>query len=155
METVRITQVHERDCRQIVEFHTLTYKLERELYSPDALIPSAPQSLEETKKEIREKIFLKATVEDKIVGTIRAYEFHAICYIGKIIVHPVFQNQVLYSRLVSAVELMFNHISRFELITEDRNIKGICSFERMGYTVLKEKKINKYLNTIYLEKICT
>ena len=53
------------------------------------------QTIEDIKSEYAYKTFLKAVDSGKIIGSVRANLQDGTCYIGKLIVHPDFQNREL------------------------------------------------------------
>jgi ribosomal protein S18 acetylase RimI-like enzyme len=74
------------------------------------------------------------------------------CYLGRLIVHPDFQNQGIGTRLMNKIEEMFGDVKRFELFTRHRSEKNLYLYQKLGYKVFKTVKANDRLNIIYLEK---
>ena len=73
-------------------------------------IPPLKQTLEEIRIQFQNHVFLKAVSEGRIVDSVRAYECDGTAYIGKLIVHPDYQNKGLGKMLMSAVEERFHSV---------------------------------------------
>ena len=88
---VHIGTASESDLEEILTLQKLAYISEAEIYN-DFSIPPLQQTLEEIRKEYNEKTFFKAVASGRIVGSVRANVADGICCIGKLIVHPDYQN---------------------------------------------------------------
>ena len=64
--------------------------------------------------EFRVCVVLKAVMDGKIIGSVRAYENSGDVYIGKLMVQPGYQNKGIGKRLLQAIENEFEG-KRFEL----------------------------------------
>jgi hypothetical protein len=74
------------DAEEILLLQKLAYKSETELYD-DLNIPSMTQTLQSMQDEFGHQIFLKATVDGKIIGSVRAFAQEETCHIGRLMVH--------------------------------------------------------------------
>ncbi|MBY8982522.1 MAG: GNAT family N-acetyltransferase [Candidatus Lokiarchaeota archaeon] len=140
------------NAEEILELQKLSYLSEAEIYN-DYLIPPLHQTIEEIKKEFQYKTFIKVISNGKIIGSIRGYEDNNTCYIDKIIVHPVYQNQGIGTRLLNHLEQLFEGVKRYELFTGYKSEKNLHIYKKNGYKRFKEEKLNKNVKLIYLEKI--
>jgi ribosomal protein S18 acetylase RimI-like enzyme len=141
------------DMEEILLLQKLAYKSEAELYN-DFAIPPLVQTLEEVKKEFENHVFLKVIEDEKIIGSVRALLINSkTCYIGKLIVHPDFQNQGIGTNLIKEIEDIFKECKRFELITGHKSKKNLKLYEKIGYKKFKTEKLTESLNLVYLEKI--
>lgn len=75
------------------------------------------------------------------------------CYIGRLIVHPDFQNQGIGTKLMKEIENKFSYCKKFELITGHKSEKNIKLYEKLNYNIYKMEKLTENLNLVYLEKI--
>lgn len=141
----------EGDFGEILALQKLAYQSEAEIYN-DYNIPPLVQTLEDLKEEAKESIILKFVEDEKIVGSVRALEKGGTCYIGKLIVHPDYQNKGIGKKLMKAVEKYFGAI-RYELFTGHLSVKNLALYEKLGYKRFKTQKINDSLQFVYLEKI--
>lgn len=87
-----------------------------------------------------------------IAGSVRAFVNGDTCNIGRLIVHPDFQNRGIGSRLLREVEQMFKEYRRFELFTGHKSKKNLYLYGKKGYKIFKSQVINEKLTMMYLEK---
>ena len=95
---------------------------------------------------------MKATDNETIVGSVRAYTSAESCYIGRLIVHPDYQNHGIGKKLLLSIEAIFMSIRRFELFTGDRSLKNLALYQKLDYKEYKRERINDKLTLVYLEK---
>jgi ribosomal protein S18 acetylase RimI-like enzyme len=146
-----ITQASFEDTATILELQKLAYQSEAQIYN-DFHIPPLTQSLDELKIDFTDKVFLKAQIEDKIVGSVRGYQAGDTCYIERLIVHPDHQRQGIGTALMNQIELCFVQAQRFELFTGYKSERNIHLYEWLGYKIFKSAKINKNLSFVFMEK---
>ena len=139
------------DAEQILELQKLAYISEAEIYS-DYNIPPLIQTLEEIMKEFDEQLFLKATIDNKFIGSVRAYLQNGSCFIGRLIVHSNHQNRGIGTKLMCEIENRFSHANRFELFTGHRSEQNIRFYKKQGYNIIGIEQINDNLKFVYLEK---
>lgn len=135
METTHQVEIaSEEDAKEILVLQKLAYYSEAELHN-DFNIPPLHQSLSEVKKEIEENVVLKICEMGQIVGSVRGGQKEGICYIGKLIVSPDFQNKGMGSLLLTTIENHFPDVEKFELFTGYLSKKNIGMYERRGYRI--------------------
>ncbi|PSB19551.1 N-acetyltransferase [Phormidesmis priestleyi ULC007] len=139
------------DAATILELQKLAYQSEAQLYS-DFRIPPLIQTLDELKRDFAYKVFLKAQVEDRVVGSVRGYQAGDTCYVERLIVHPDHQGHGIGTALMNQLESRFEQVHRFELFTGDKSDRNIQLYERLGYTVFKSQEVNKKLSFVFMEK---
>jgi len=140
------------DAKEILSLQKRAYQSEAELYN-DFSIPPLVQTLEEVKEEFKNQVFLKVVENSKLIGSVRALQINRdTCYIGRLIVHPDFQNHGIGTKLMKEIEDIFKECPRFELITGHKSYKNIRLYEKCGYNIFKTEKLTENLNLIYLEK---
>lgn len=152
MKSMKIEKATIKDMENILELQKLAYLSEAEIYN-DFTIPPLKQTVDEIKKDFLQQIFLKVIKNNKIIGSVRAYMKGDTCYIGKLIVHPDFQNQGIGKKLMNNIEQLFIETKRFELFTGHKSKKNLYLYQKLGYKRFKTEKVNNKLNFIYLEKI--
>lgn len=141
------------DLEEILLLQKLAYKSEAELYD-DFHIPPLVQTPKEVEEEFENHVFLKVVENEKIIGSVRAVLINPkTCYIGKLIVHPEFQNQGIGTRLMREIERIFKDCEKFELITGHKSGKNLKLYQKLGYKEFKTEKLTENLNLVYLEKI--
>lgn len=148
MEIERATVL---DAEEILVLQKLAYRSEAEIYN-DFNIPPLVQTLENIEKDFENQYFLKAVMDGKIIGSVRAYTKEGTCYIGRLIVHPDFQNRGIGTDLMNEIERIFNTCRRFELFTGDKSERNLHLYQKLGYKIFKKAKITDQTMVVYLEK---
>jgi epoxyqueuosine reductase len=139
------------DFEEILNLQKLAFQSSALIYN-DYGIPPLTQTMEEFQKEAKRTVILKIIEDRKIVGSVRAFEKDGTCYIGKVIVHPDYENKGLGKKLMYAIEKCFEG-TRYELFTGHLNEKNLAFYEKLGYKRFKTEMINDKLKLVYLEKI--
>ena len=94
------------DAAEILALQKTAYQSEAELYDDFTLTPLR-QTLEELQKDFDDKVFLKAVMDGKLIGSVRAYQWQSSCFIGRLVVHPMYRNFGIGSRLLKEIEACF------------------------------------------------
>jgi ribosomal protein S18 acetylase RimI-like enzyme len=140
------------DAATILELQKLAFRSEAVIYD-DFCISPLVESLEEIKIEFAAKTALKAIVDDRLVGSVRALERGGTCYIDRLIVHPDFQDKGIGTKLMDEIEGVFPGATRFELFTGDKSEKNIRLYKKLGYQVFKHRRVDDVLSFTYMEKL--
>ena len=139
------------DAAAILDLQKLAYQSEARLYD-DWSIPPLTQTLEDLHAEFSRAKFLKATVDDAIVGSVRATENEGICSIGRLIVHPDYQGRGIGTRLMQAIEAMFPEVRKFELFTGSKSEGNIRLYTRLGYSISRTQQLSAKVLLVFMEK---
>lgn len=142
------------DAEEILLVQKLAYKSESELYN-DFTIPPMTQTLQNIRDEFDRQIFLKAMVDERIIGSVRAFEQGETCHIGRLMVHPDYQCHGIGKKLMNEIESLFKSCKRFELFTGSKSEKNIRLYQIIGYKIFKTKKVTDNITLVYLEKTNT
>ena len=146
-----VTPANINDAREILELQKLAYQIEGERYN-DYALPPLTQTLTEMEADIKNKVVLKAVIDEQIVGSVRAYVTEGTCYIGRLIVQPDLHNQGIGTRLMHEIEECFDDIvERFELFTGHKTAGALHLYHRMGYREFKRREMDTHI-LIFLEK---
>ena len=148
---MRIELADITDAEAILDLQHLCYQSEAAIYGDDSIAPLL-ETLDQIKAEFERQVFLKATENERVVGSVRAYTENETCYIGRLIVHPDSQNQGIGTKLLLSVEATFMSIRRFELFTGDRSQKNLALYRKLDYREFKREKMNDKLTLVCLEK---
>lgn len=149
--TVHISKASLADAQEILQLQHLCYQIEADLYD-DYQIQPLTQSIQDIEQEFQQLFVLKAVHNSTIVGSVRAYDTEGTCHVGKLIVHPDYQNQGIATQLMNQLEICFSHCSRFELYTGYRSERNLYLYSKLGYVPFKTVKVHERLSFIYLEK---
>ena len=140
------------DLEEILLLQKVCYEENGKRYN-DFNIQPLTQNLEEIRKEFESETFLKVLGgNNKIIGSLRAYQNDSTCHIGKVIVHPDYQNKGIGTRLLKEVEIIFNDAKIFELFTGFKDEKNIHLYKKNGYLIYEEKKISDNFSLLFMEK---
>ncbi|WP_083485102.1 GNAT family N-acetyltransferase [Paenibacillus ihumii] len=149
---MRITIAEKADLQPILLLQYEAYKSEAQIYDDDR-IPPLTQTLEDLVEESSSHTILKAVLGDgQIIGSARAREGNGTCYIGKIIVHPDYQNRGIGTALIRELERVFAHCARIELFTGHLSERNLYLYQKLGYNIFRTEPIHERLNLVYLEK---
>lgn len=147
-----IKQAKVEDAEEILNLQKLAYQSEAEIYNVYT-IPPLTQSIGDIEAEFESQIFLKALVDEtQLIGSVRAHMRHGTCFVGRLIVHPDFQNQGIGTSLMHEIERRFGNAKRFELFTGHLSKRNMYLYQKLGYREFDRKIINKNLELVYLEK---
>lgn len=136
---------------EILALQRIAYQSEGELYN-DFSLPPLLQTLHEITADFDDQLFLKAVVDGKIVGSVRGYMQKSTCYVGRLIVHPDYQNRGMGTRLMDEIESRFPTAERYELFTGQLSEKPLHIYEKRGYKRFRVEEIHEGLTLVYLEK---
>jgi len=139
------------DAEEILSLQKIAYRSEAEIYN-DFTIPPLTQTLEGIKKDFENQFFLKAIIDGKIIGSVRAFVKEGTCYVGRLIVHPDFQNRGIGTHLMNRIEKDFKEAKRFEIFTGHKSERNLYLYQKLGYQPFKSVKANEKLTIVYLEK---
>jgi GNAT superfamily N-acetyltransferase len=140
------------DAKEILDLQKLAYQSEAEIYD-DYTIPPLTQTLEEMEADFDGQLFLKATIQDKTIGSVRGHMRQGTCFIGRLIVHPAHQGRGIGTALMKEIEKHFPQAGRFEIFTGHRSERNLRLYAKLGYHPFKREKISERLELVYLEKV--
>ncbi len=139
------------DSEDILEIQKLAYQIEAKHYNNYDIAP-LKQTVDELKNQFQDHIILKAVSNNKIIGTVRAYEKNGTCYIGRLAVHPDMHNQGIGTALMKEIEDRYNS-ERYELFTGSESDKDIYIYKKLGYQIFKKTKGEcGTIEIVYMEK---
>jgi ech hydrogenase subunit C len=146
-----IAQANIEDAQEILNLQKLAYQSEAEIYNDFSLSPLT-QTLEELKEDFRDKIFFKSVLHDKIVGSVRAYRENDTCHVGRLVVHPNYQNYGLGRKMMHKIHAHFANSARFEVFTGDKSRRNIYFYQRLGYKIFKRQDVSRLRQRVFMEK---
>jgi ribosomal protein S18 acetylase RimI-like enzyme len=152
MASMEITRASASDAEEILALQKLAYESEAEIYG-DFQIAPLTQTIAEIREDFKKQVFLKAVADRTLVGSVRGYEKGGTAFVGRLVVHPEFQNRGLGTALMWRIEAEFKSAMRFELFTGHRSEKNIRFYHRLGYSIFKEQKVNDSLTMVFMEKL--
>ena len=96
---------------------------------------------------------LKYVSDDgQIVGSVRGcMDENRVCHIGKLIVHPDFQNKGIGRELMTEIERLFPHCHKFSLFTGEETPNTLHLYSKVGYNIVCRKEMEG-ISMIIMEK---
>ena len=146
-----IEQAQTSDAPVILALQKLAYLSEAEIWQ-DYTIPPLTQTLEEIELEFQTRTVLKVVLDGRIIGSVRAYLREGTCYIGKLIVHPDFQNQGIGAKLMRELEGRFAQAKRYELFTGAKSERNLYFYQKLGYRIFRKEELTGKVTLVFLEK---
>jgi len=140
------------DTEAILALQKLAYRSEAAIYG-DFSIPPLTQTLEEIRADFAGHVYLKATLDGQIVGSVRGTMMGTTCHVGRLIVDPRYQNQGLGTRLLSEIEAMFEEAERYELFTGNRSARNLHLYTKLGYRPCRREQLSSLVELVFLEKL--
>ncbi|MHC1695024.1 MAG: GNAT family N-acetyltransferase [Eubacteriales bacterium] len=146
-----ILKASREDLCDILELQYSAYQSEAELLNNFSIQPLT-QTLSELEQEYEDGVVLKAVSDQgEIIGSVRGHAKGGTLYIGKLIVAPAYQGHGIGKALLLEIEHVCP-MSRYELFTSSKSAKNISFYEKMGYSVFRDKALSPSLSMVYLEK---
>ena len=145
-----IKRAQKADAEEILRLQYIAYQSEAEIYNNDSIQPLT-QTLGQAMEEFPMGVVLKAVSDGVIIGSVRACERQDGVYVGKLMVHPEYQNQGVGKRLLQAIERKFQG-KRFELFTGAKSEKNLALYEKCGYRRFRTEEAAPGLTLVYMEK---
>ena len=139
------------DLTEILALQKLAYRSEAVLNNDFSISPMT-QTLEGILEEFGWRTFLKTVLDGHIVGSVRGHLADGTCCIGRLIVHPDFQNRGFGTQLMRAIEARFAGVRRFELFTGERSARNLYLYQKLGYRIFRRERLNEKVGLVYLEK---
>jgi ribosomal protein S18 acetylase RimI-like enzyme len=139
------------DAAAVFDLQRRAYQTEAAIYE-DYAIPPLVETLDALRDQFRFKCFLKATENDRIVGSVRAFQKEETCHVERLIVEPDYRNQGIGTALLRGIEAAHPAAARFELFTGHKSFNNLRLYERLGYRPFRQEVVNDRLTMVFLEK---
>ena len=139
------------DAKEILDLQKLAYVSEAEIYN-DYSIPPLTQTLDRIQADFESRLFLKASIDESIVGSVRGFMKQETCHIGRLIVHPDFQNRGIGARLMKEIERCFHEAERYKLFTGHLSERNLRLYHRLGYIPFAFEATTDSLRLVFMEK---
>ncbi len=139
------------DAPEIFALQKIVYQNEAEIYNDYSLAP-LKQTLKEMTDQFATRIFLKATVNGKIIGSVRGNLEDETAHLSRLIVHPYFWKHGIGTKLIREIESAFPEALRFETFTGQKSRHTMGPYESQGYAAFRREKVSEQRDRIYFEK---
>lgn len=149
---MKIEAATEQDLDQILQLQKRAFHGQALIYN-DFSLPPLTQTIDDLKKEFRQKAIYKVEQNGRIIASIRCYIKDNILYIEKLIVDPDFQNRGIGTDIMREVETRYSHmVNRYTLFTGDKSARNIHLYRKLGYKEIRQEPTNRDFKLIYMEK---
>lgn len=138
------------DAEEILLLQRAAYQSEAKLHD-DFNIPPLTQSMNELREDFKNKIILKIIENGNLLASGQVRLENDSCYIGRMAVWPQHQGKGIGSKLLAALEAVFQSASRFELFTGENSASNLAMYEHRGYKPFKTATLGK-TNVIFLQR---
>ncbi len=139
------------DAEAILALQRLAYQSEAAIYD-DFTIPPLTEKLEDIKARFQDRRLLKAIEDQRIGGSVRAFQDGADCHVERLIVHPDYRRRGVGTALLNRIETCFPAARRFELFTGHKSESNIRLYERAGYPAFRQERVNEKVSLVFMEK---
>jgi len=148
---VTIRMASKEDAAAVLALQKLAYQSEARLYN-DWTISPLVQTIESLLEEFAGSVVLKAMLDDRLVGSVRARLNGDTYEIARLAVHPDLQGRGIGSELLRRIEDRFDNITRYELFTGSKSEANIRLYERHGYKITHTRPISEKVSFTFMEK---
>jgi ribosomal protein S18 acetylase RimI-like enzyme len=145
-----VSRLERDELPDALALQKMAFMTEAALYANHHLPPLEEQFADIT-LEFNRKTFLKARLEETLVGVVRGLVIGGTGFIQRLAVHPRFRGRGIGSSLVHNLESHLN-CSRFELFTGTRSTDNIRLYERLGYRRFEERQLDARVRLVLMEK---
>lgn len=152
MEDLNIKRAEEKDLDAIWALQKASFTMvAKKMNKFD--IPPLLQTLDDITKEYQQCIILKCVLDNiRIIGSVRGYaDENGVCRIGKLTVHPDFQNIGIGKKLMYEIETFFPNCHTFSLFTGEDTPNTLHLYEKIGYNTIRIMSMDS-INMIIMEK---
>lgn len=146
-----IQRASEADADEILALQKLAYESEARAYG-DWSLPPLTQTIDELREEFGSSLVLKATVEGRLVGSVRGRMVDGVCEVARLMVRPELQGGGIGSALLQAIEEGFPDATKYELFTGSKSEATIRLYERHGYAITRSERQSEAVMLVFMEK---
>lgn len=147
-KNITIRRAFPGDAEEILALQKLAYLSEAKIYNNYSL-PPLTQTLTEILDDFKNYTVLKAVSGGIIIGSVRGQlNKDGSVYIGRLMVHPDFQNKGVGTRLMHAIETAFPQAKKFVLGTGHLSKRNLHLYHKLGYVDVYSQPVDNYLMVI-------
>lgn len=146
-----IDRANKEDLKDILELQKLAFHKVAANENNFTIAPLT-QTLTDIYEEYEKRHFLKYTENRNIIGSVRAHvDLNNICHIGRLIVHPNYQNRGIGSKLIKVMEEVFHTCEAYDIFTGENSSNTVYLYKKLGY-IETDKKIIDRVSIVFLRK---
>jgi ribosomal protein S18 acetylase RimI-like enzyme len=118
----------------------------------DPELPPLGETVEQVEAELSSHVVLKAIVDGRVVGAVRAQDLDGVVHIGRLAVLPEYQGRGIGTALSREILDHFPDARRFELFTGHKSHAPLAIYRKLGFEVVREQRESDDLTLVYLER---
>jgi ribosomal protein S18 acetylase RimI-like enzyme len=135
LDNVQIDLATKNDLLEILSLQKRAFVQEAEINNGNYNLLPIKQTFQSISLDFQTNTYIKATINSKIIGAVRAQHNYDTCYIGRLIVEPIFQGHGIGSKLLTGIETHFSNAKRFELFTAENSLGNVSFYKNRGYQI--------------------
>ena len=140
------------DADRILELQKACYESEAALYD-DYSIPPLTETIESMRAEFERHVILKAVEGGVVIGSVRARVEEETCHIGRLIVHPSYQDRGIGKQLAVNRGGIRELPGGLSFSPGNRSVKNIAFYKNLGYQEYRREPLNEKVTLVYMEKL--
>ena len=151
--SVAVVRAGPRDAGEVLTVQRAAYVAEAQLYG-DPFIPPLVESAEQLRKVLAsDAVVLKAVLDGRLVGAVRAQFSEHTCLIGRLVVVPDLQGRGIGRRLLAALEdEVTGRADACVLFTGHLSEANLRLYRRAGYTETHRERVAAHLTLVHMRK---
>ncbi|GAA4371531.1 GNAT family N-acetyltransferase [Actinomadura sp. NPDC048032] len=152
-ETVAIERAAPADAGEMMTVQRAAYVTEAQLYG-DPFIPPLVESAEQLRKVLAgDAVVLKAVMDGRLVGAVRAQFSDRTCLVGRLVVAPDLQRRGLGRRLMTELEdEIAGRADACVLFTGHLSEANVRLYRRLGYSETHRERVAAHLTLVHMRK---
>lgn len=151
--TVAVERAGPRDAGEMLTVQRAAYVAEAQLYG-DPFIPPLVESVEQLQKVLSsDAVVLKAVLDGRLVGAVRAQFSDHTCLVGRLVVVPDLQGRGIGRRLLAALEAeVAGRADACVLFTGHLSESNLRLYRRAGYTETHRERVAAHFTLVHMRK---
>lgn len=153
LNTIHVDLATEKDLQEILFLQKRAFVQEAEINNGNYNLIPIKQTFESICSDFKCHTYVKTIVNSKIIGAVRAQLKDDCCFIGRLVVEPIFQGHGIGSKLLTEIEAHFSNVKRFELFTAENSFGNVRFYKNRGYNVFDKYQDDSGVTLLKFEKI--
>ncbi|MDL4820599.1 GNAT family N-acetyltransferase [Actinomadura opuntiae] len=151
--TVTVEPAAPADAGELLTLQRAAYVTEAQLYG-DPFIPPLVESLEQMRKVVAgDAVVLKAVLDGRLVGAVRAQFSDHTCLVGRLVVAPDMQDRGIGGRLMRELEeAVAGRVDACVLFTGHLSEGNLRLYRRLGYAETHRERVAAHLTFVHMRK---
>jgi ribosomal protein S18 acetylase RimI-like enzyme len=151
MDTL-IERADVRDAGEILTLQRAAYVTEAQLHG-DPFLPALVESIEQIRETITDSVVLKASLGDRLAGSVRGRFKDRTCLIQRLAVAPDLQGRGVGAALMTAIEEeAYGRADACFLFTGHLSESNLRFYRRLGYTETNRERVADHLVLVHMRK---